>query len=217
MPGWVVVGDVVTSRRFTDRNALLAGLDACLADVNDAVPGRMALARVADDTFRGTWDDLSDVVRATVRLRIVTDDLVLATVDDEDEPVDVRVGIARGRLGHDGAPDADLLEAAEAARVQAQDLPARPKWPPSMRTVAAGDGDDMALLRAHLVLQDQLFARMDARDRRALLGLLDGERQVDIAADLGITQPAVAKRVRDRGALAIMRAVRLLGDGAEPD
>lgn len=211
MPGWVVVGDVVTSRRFTDREALLAGLDACLAVVNEAVPGRMALARVADDTFRGTWDDLSDVVRATVRLRIVTDDLVLATIDDEDEPVDVRVGIARGRVGNDGTPDPGLLEAAETARTQAQELPARPKWPPSMRTVAAGAGDDMALLRAHLVLQDQLFARMDARDRRALRGLLDGERQVDIAADLGITQPAVAKRVRDRGALAMMRAVRLLG------
>lgn len=217
MQGWLVVGDVVASQRFVDRPALLDGLDACLADVNAAVAARVPLARgsmaaahVADDAFRGTYDDLADVVRATVRLRIVTDDLVLATVDGQDEPVDVRVGIATGDIDGVGEPAAGLVDAAAAARARAQELPDRPRWPPSMRTVAAGDDEWARLLRAHLVLLDQLFARMDARDRRALLGLLDDERQVDIAADLGVTQPAVAKRVRDRGALAIMRSVRIL-------
>lgn len=210
MDGWLVVGDVVASRRYTDRGALLAGLDACLARVNRSVAARRVLARGDDDVFRGTYDELSDVVHAIVRLRVVTDDLVLATVDDEDAPVDVRVGIARGRVTRAGEPDEALLAAAAEARRRAQELPARPGWPPSMRTCAAGRDPEAALVRAHLMLQDQLFARMDARDRRALLGLLDGERQVDIAADLGVTQPAIAKRVRDRGALAIMRAVRVL-------
>jgi hypothetical protein len=74
----------------------------------------------------------------------------------------------------------------------------------------ADDPSTAALVNAHLLLQDQLLARLDARDRRALLGLLDEERQVDVAAELGITQPAIARRLRDRGALAIHRALREL-------
>jgi predicted transcriptional regulator len=54
------------------------------------------------------------------------------------------------------------------------------------------------------------LARLDARDRRALVGTLEGERQVDIAAALGVTQPAIARRLRDRGALAIHRALQAL-------
>lgn len=212
MEAWVVVGDVVTSRRFVDGDALVDGLRGSLDQVNGAVPGRRALRIIADDTFEGTWDRLADVVMATVRLRIVTDDLVLATVDGEDEPVDVRVGIARGEVDATGVPDPSVLTAARDARRLAEDLPARAKWPPSLRTVVAGTGDHVALLRAYLVLQDQLLARMDARDRRALVGLMDDERQVDIADALGVTQPAIARRVRDRGALAIMRAVRVLED-----
>ena len=212
MQAWVVVGDVVTSRRFVDAGALVDGLRGSLAEVNAAVPARRPLQIIADDTFEGTWDRLADVVMATVRLRIVTDDLVLATVDGEDEPVDVRVGIARGDVDADGTPTPAVLAAAREARHRAEELPARAKWPPSLRTVVAGAGDHAALLRAYLVLQDQLLARMDASDRRALVGLMDDERQVDIADDLGVSQPAIARRVRDRGALAIMRALRVLED-----
>jgi hypothetical protein len=94
------------------------------------------------------------------------------------------------------------------ARRDAQELAARSRWPSSLRTVLrGGDDEHAAAINAYLLLQDQLLARMDASDRRALRGLLDGERQVDIAADLGVSQPAVARRVRDRGALAIASAL----------
>lgn len=210
MEGWVVAGDVVTSRRFVDHAALLAGLDRCLATVNDAMSPPLPLHRVDDDQFAGAFDTLAEVLMAAVRLRIVTDDLVLATSDGEDEPVDVRVGLADGDV-RPGDPVAGLTwDRATRARRAAEDLPARPKWPPSLRTVVAADAERAPLVNAYLVLQDQLLERMDARDRRALLGLLDSERQVDIADDLGVTQPAIARRVRDRGALAITRALRVL-------
>lgn len=211
MHGWVLAGDVVTSRRFVERDRLLEGLVGCLGTVNGSVAATEPLHIVSEDAFRGTYAQLSDVLMATVRLRVVTDDLVLATVDGEDEPVDVRMGIAAGSLSSDGAPDESAWASAVEARGQAQELPARAKWPPSLRTVVAGTSDQVAMVNAYLLLQDQLLARMDARDRRALVGLLDDERQVDIAGDLGVTQPAVARRVRDRGALAITRALRVLG------
>lgn len=211
MDGWILAGDVVTSRRFTDHAALLAGLDRSLAAVNAATAPPVPLRRLADDQFGGGFDTLAEVVMATVRLRIVTDDLVLATVDGEDEPVDVRVGLAAGTRGPEPL-SGPTWDAAVAARREAQELPDRPKWPPSLRTVVAADAPRAPLANAYLVLQDQLLARMDARDRRALVGLLDAERQVDIADDLGVTQPAIARRVRDRGALAITRALRVLAD-----
>lgn len=209
---WLVAGDVVTSRRFTDHDALLAGLDASLQRVNEATDPPLPLRRVDDDQFAGGYASVADVVLATVRLRIVTDDLVLATTDGEDEPVDVRVGLAHGIVEADDLATGATWSRATAARQQAQDLPARPKWPPSLRTVVDPDAPDAALVNAYLVLQDQLLERMDARDRRSLVGLLDEERQVDIADDLGVTQPAIARRVRDRGALAITRSLRVLAD-----
>ena len=85
-----------------------------------------------------------------------------------------------------------------------------------MRTVCRADDHRLeATVNAYLLCQDQLLARMDARDRRALRGLLDGERQVDVAADLGVTQPAIARRMKDRGALALARSLAAL-DGVDP-
>lgn len=218
MRTWVVAGDVVTSRRFVDRRALLDGLDTCLETVNTSVATLAPLRRVDEDAFGGVFPTLAEVLMATVRLRVVTDDLVLATVDGEDEPVDVRLGLADGAPDAPDAPPTDpaadpaTWRRAIAARDLAEELPARPKWPPSLRTVVADDAERAPLVNAFLVLQDQLLARMDARDRRALVGLLDDERQVDIADALGVTQPAIARRVRDRGALAITRALRVLAD-----
>ncbi len=211
MEGWVLAGDVVASRRYVDHAALLAGLDRSLAVVNEAMDPPVGLRRLADDQFGGGFRGLAEVVMATVRLRIVTDSLVLATVDGEDEPVDVRVGLAHGDLDAEFTTGSAWDDAVMARR-EAQELPDRSKWPPSLRTVVAADSPRAPLANAYLVLQDQLLARMDARDRRALVGLLDSERQVDIAEDLGVTQPAVARRVRDRGALAITRALRVLAD-----
>lgn len=205
-----LVGDVVTSRRFLDEVALVDGLARILHVVNDQVPARIPLRLVVRDEFHAVYDHPHLALEATLRLRLLTDDLVLATVDEVEEAVDVRVGLGLGDVAasSDGTPTGAAWMLASDARRDAQELAARSRWPSSLRTVLrGGDGDHAAATNAYLLLQDQLLARMDASDRRALRGLLDGERQVDIAADLGVSQPAVARRVRDRGALAIASAL----------
>jgi hypothetical protein len=103
------------------------------------------------------------------------------------------------------------------ALAAAERLPTSRTWPDSLRSrCEAADPTVGAAINAHLLLQDQLLARLDARDRRALLGLLDGERQVDIAAALGVTQPAIARRIRVRGSLALHRAVEELRLATRP-
>lgn len=207
---YVVIGDVVESRRFVDPTALVDGLDEVLALVNTRVAASRPLQLVVGDEFHGAYDHAHQAMEAALRLRLATDDLVLPTVDGEDEPVDVRVGIGRGEVtaAAGRSPTGPAWWHAKAARREAEELPAKTRWPPSLRTVVHDDDVlDACRVNAYLLLQDQLLARMDARDRRALRGLLDGERQVDIAEDLGVTQPAIARRVRDRGALAIAAAL----------
>ncbi len=211
----VIVGDVVGSRRFVDEAQLLAGLGSALALVNQAVPATLSLTRSVRDEFHGVYTDIGTAAAAALRLRLATDELVLPTVDGVDEPVELRLGLGLGEAyGHRGAPTGSAWYHARDARQLAQSLPERRTWPASLRTRCCSDEAGLqGAINAYLLLQDQLLARLDARDRRALLGLLDGERQVDVAAELGITQPAIARRLRDRGALAIHRSLLELAEG----
>lgn len=216
---FVVVGDVVASRRILDTSGLLRGLQSCLDRVNEDVGGPLPLRLVVRDEFHGVYDTLSQALEATMRLRLAVGDLVLDTTDGEPEPVDVRVGIGAGDaiVGDTGAPSGTAWFHARDAKDLAQELPGKAKWPPSLRTVCRSDDPSFqALVNAYLICQDQLLARMDARDRRALRGLLDGERQVDVADDLGVTQPAIARRVKDRGALALHRSLQALATVTDP-
>jgi hypothetical protein len=212
----VVAGDVVASRRFVDLAGLLAGLDHVLAEVATAEPALRPLRRTQRDVFDGVYVDLGVAMTAVLRLRLATDGLVLPTVDGTDEPVELRLGLGvgsgpvRAELG-DVAALQDARARATQALTAAQHLAASRTWPDSLRSRCEADDPTLAAaVNAHLLLQDQLLARLDARDRRALVGLLDGERQVDIAAALGVSQPAVARRLRVRGSLALHRAVQEL-------
>ncbi len=204
---FVVVGDVVEARRFVDQADLLLRLDTCLATVNDRVGHLEPMSLSSHDEFSGTFSTPGDAIEAALRLRLLIGAHALMTVDDVDEAVDVRVGIGHGDVvGSATHRTGPAMWAARDAREAAQLLPPRAGWPPSLRTVFRAGPESIVApgpINAYLLCQDQLYARMDARDRRALLGLLDGERQVDVAAELGVTQPAIARRLRERGALAI--------------
>lgn len=212
----VITGDVVTSRRYRDREQLLTGLDAVLADVHGANPGVIELRRLEGDVFLGAYADVGSAAAAALRLRLATDGLLLTTLMDTTEAVELRLGIglgpgwlvAAGR--HDGASTAldRATTLARAALAEAEELPTSRRWPDSLRSrCRACDPVLEGAINAHLLLQDQLLARLDTRDRRALVGLLDGERQVDVAAALGVSQPAIARRIRVRGSLALHRAL----------
>jgi len=208
------LGDVVHSRRYRDQVALLRALDGVLRRVNDEVAAIEPLHLTVRDEFQGSFPSIAVAVEAALRLRLAAGEVVLTTDDDVEEPLDVRLGLG---TGHELRGD-DLVGQSGSAWWLARDaldaafsLPSKTHWPPSIRVVHRSD--DMAeqgAINAFLLCQDQLFARMDARDRRALRGLLDGERQIDVATELGITQPAIARRLRDRGALAIKRGLESL-------
>lgn len=83
----------------------------------------------------------------------------------------------------------------------------RDQWPRAVRTLLSGVDEPFAnALNAFLFCRDALLARMDEKDLRITLGLFLGERQADVALDLGITQPSVARRQMENGANAIYQA-----------
>lgn len=216
---YVVVGDVVASRRILDTAALLRTLQGCLDHVNEVVDAALPLTLVVRDEFHGAYVTLRAAVEAAIRLRLYAGEVALDTEEGEAEPVDIRVGIGAGDavIGATGTPSGSAWFHARDAKDRAQELAGKAKWPPSLRTVCRSDDPSFeAAVNAYLICQDQLMARMDARDRRALRGLLDGERQIDVADDLGVTQPAIARRVKDRGALALHRSLQALAVVTDP-
>lgn len=215
----VLVGDVVGSRRFVEEQRLLDGLNSALVAVEGAVPALVPLTATVRDSFHAVHATLGDAAHAALRLRLATDDVVLPTIDGVDEPVELRLGLGIGSHHLDGPRShGSAWRHAQDALHEAELLPGRRAWPASLRSRCGADDPRLqSAVNAHLLLQDQLLARLDARDRRALRGLLDEERQGDVAAELGITQPAIARRLRDRGALALHRALHELlaaSDGA---
>lgn len=207
----VVLGDVVASRRSADRAALQQRLDTALRAVNGGVAARQPLVMTIGDEFQGIYDRLPDALHATLLLP-----LHLA------EAADVRFGIGWGSLTlHDTwrAPYAQDGPAWWAARAALEGVTARARAKRSPRAARTGfaidTGDETdryvgALVNAYLLCRDQIVGRMDATDRRLLLGLLDGRTQSAIAAEEGITASAVSQRFARSGAYALAAAAQEL-------
>jgi hypothetical protein len=130
---------------------------------------------------------------------------------------DIRFGIGWGEIS---AYDRDLApmaqsgsswwNAREALDEVASDV-SRRGWPRGLRTRIIGMAPaENAMINAFLLCRDELLSAMDSRASLVTLGLMLGRRQVDIANELGISQPAVAKRQKESGAAAIIRAHQLL-------
>lgn len=211
-----LLGDVIGSRARGDQPGLLEAVAAACEQVNAAVDGRQPLQVTVGDELQGTFATVGAALEAAVRLRAE-----LAWLDD---PVELRVGLGWGRAVPSGAGEPPLgqsgaawwtareaLEAVGATRGAAH-------WPRTRRSAFRGDEGLQAPVDALLVCLDELLGRFDRGDWRILVGLMDGRRQVDLAEELGISQPSVARREQDRGISAAYRAlgaVRGLAPGTE--
>ncbi len=194
MPIAAVVGDVVGSRAWSPGD-LFGALAGALRDVNDAVPARTPLQLTVGDEFQAVYETVAVAVGATwelaMRLRAAGDD------------IDARAGIGWGEVTSAAAVTGSTPFAGQGgpgwwnarSALELVEARARRGRPASSRTAVAGTAHD-GLWNAHLLCRDELMARLDSRDARIVLATLAGTPQADIAADLGITQPAVSKRLQ---------------------
>lgn len=220
IPSWVVIGDLVGSRRAADRLTTHDRLVRTLSEVDDWLGARGAgipLQITAGDEFQGTFATLGAAVATTLRVRV-------GLLPD----ADVRCGIGYGHVlvlqeaprvedgpGWWAARSAIEAVAAAADRAALHGLRTRYAVAPESAAVphpwSGALPPDPAAVNAALMTRDHLVSSLSSRSLSVLRGLLAGRTQKDIAHDLGITPSAVSQRVRSDGLAVLVAADELLG------
>ena len=212
-----LIGDLVGSRRSSDRAQVQQHLIAALEIANQSTTPVQALSPTIGDEFQGVYADVGSALRASLVVR-------LALPAD----VDFRCGIGVGTLEFVGTSDYGHTQdgpawwAARDAIVEAkrresgQHKLLRSWFAVSEHEHTEGGGVDADLVNAFLLCRDELVSRLDARQRRLVLGVLRGTSQKELAADEGISPSAVSQSLRRAGAFAITGATDLLGGDAGP-
>jgi hypothetical protein len=208
-----MIGDLVGSRRSASRAAVQQHLVDALAVANESTTPVEALAPTIGDEFQGVYADVGAALRASLVVR-------LALPAD----VDCRFGIGVGTLEIVGTSeygrtqDGPAWWAARDAIVEAkrresgQNKRLRSWFAVSdSETPETGGGDvDAALVNAYLLCRDELVSRLDARQRRLVLGVLRGTSQKQLAANEGISPSAVSQSLQRAGAPAIIDGAAML-------
>lgn len=215
MAGVALIGDVVGSRAHADRAGMQRELVAVLNSVNEAVPAIRPLAPTIGDEFQAMYPDVRIAILASLRLRLTLP-----------EGLDCRFGIGVGTYVDVGGSNYGVMQdgpawwsARDAIVATKQRETRRNK---TLRTwfVAPDEGgwDDPTapadVVNALLLCRDEIVSRMNARQRRLLLGLLDGHTQAELASAEGITPSAVSQGLMSSGAFAVLAAHEQLMTGA---
>ncbi len=216
-----VIGDLVGSRRSTSRAEVQQHLVDALAVANETTTSLQALAPTIGDEFQGVYADVGSALRASLVVR-------LALPAD----VDYRCGIGFGTLeivgtseyGHtqdgpawwaarDAIVEAKRRESGQNKRLRswfAVSEPGGGAGPRAAGTNRVGGDLDAGLVNAYLLCRDELVSRLDARQRRLVLGVLRGSSQKELAAAEGISPSAVSQSLKRAGAPAILDGTALV-------
>jgi hypothetical protein len=218
---FAVLGDIVGSRAHDERASLQDQLLTALRSANDMVPAAQELVPTIGDEFQGLYEDLPAALEATLLVRV---NLI--------GRADARFGVGAGDLVLEPGPDSPFGQdgpawwAARDAIGRAAASARRREAPQGLRTVFA-DGRSAeggprppqpsleALVNAYLCCRDELVGRMDERDARLLLALIQGDSRSAAAAAEGISTPAVSQRRIRNGSYAIEQARRLMNEAGK--
>lgn len=202
-PRATLIGDVVGSRRATDRAKLHRVLATALRrTAGDAIDPP---AFTVGDEFQGSYMTVGAAIDAALGLRLA--------IGSE---VDVRFGIGWGAVTILDA-DSGIQDGPGwwTAREAIQQTAAAQRQPGFMlvRTTFRADGDirgDAAAINAALICRDHLLGSLDERSLRIVRGLMTGRTKKELAADEGISPSAVSQRASRDGLDLIVLASQYL-------
>lgn len=210
-----VIADVSRSRSHPDRRKLQAELETAFASIAPAIDAVEQLHPTVGDEFQAIFPTLAAAVRGTLVARLALPD-----------GTDCRFGLGYGELRTIGDGTAGPLQdgsawwSAREAITEAREREYARQ--PFLRTWFRA-ADDAALdaiapasediVNAYLVTRDHLVSAMSARERRLLLGQLQGGTQSELAEQEGISQPAVSQNLRRSGAAAVLAGETLIAGG----
>lgn len=197
-----ILGDVVSSRKHPDQEEMLKDLAQTLNWTNQRVDSIQPLQVTIGDECQGVYPNLASALRAMLLVRLHLFGRV-----------ELRFGIGWGEiivpvpeeipLGQSGSAWWNARSALEEIKHATR----RQRWPSGSRCRISGVPMPLlGALNAFLLCQDGILVRMDEPDARITLGMFLGQNQVDMARELGISQPSVSKRLVRNGASFLFRA-----------
>lgn len=196
---YMVIGDLVRSRRAADRSGVQDAVAAALARVEASVPSVDGLHPTVGDEFQGVYPSLAAALRVSLLARLELLDVI-----------DTRYGIGAGdRVVLDDTRTPPLQDGSGwwSAREAIDALGAsrtRRTW-----FLAAGEPEPPAAVNALLLCRDALVDRIGPSARPMLLRALQGASQRQIAAEEGVSASAVSQQFA-RGVGAVRDAHNLL-------
>jgi hypothetical protein len=208
-----LIGDVIASKSHKHRNALQFSLREVLEFANRTLSPVQPLELSIGDEFQGAFTDIGAASRATLIIRL---GLLV-----EPERIDTRYGLGEGDVMVFDAARAPTSQdgpgwwAARAAIENAKALEESPRasFARTCFTTATEDAGGQrfeASVEALLLCRDALVDRMNARQRRLLLGLMLGQSQGALAIAENVTQSAVSQSLHRSYAFAVEAAQRRL-------
>jgi SatD family protein len=198
-----VIGDVVGSRRVSDRPALHRHLAAALRQIAEGSIDPPAFT--VGDEFQGSYPTVGAAIDAALSLRLA--------VGPE---IDVRFGIGWGAVtildADAGIQDGPGWWTAREAIQRTAEAQRQPGFA-LVRTTFRADGEtrrDVAAVNAALICRDHLLGSLDERSLRIVRGLMTGRTKKELAADEGISPSAVSQRASRDGLDLIVLASQYL-------
>ena len=202
-----LIGDVVASRRTSDRAGLHDRLMALLDHVNRTCAPTTPLRITVGDEFQGAFATVGQALQASLRLRV-------GMLPGHD----VRHGLGWGEVRvleeeprvEDGPGWWAARDAIHAVQ-EAQQHPGTRYRRTVYRRAEGASGPDPELVDPALALRDAAVGALGERSLSVLRGLLEGRTQRELADALGISPSAVSQRVRGDALAALVDADRTLG------
>lgn len=218
---YALIVDIVRSREVPDRAAAQTSVLDAFARAHDVVPLATPLWATVGDEFQAVADTLPAALwTATVARLLLPDGL------------DVRVGIGRGEtrdVAQDGdgpaIKDGSAWWAARDAIDEAHRRADRKESPwvrtwflegpvTDEATRTSGHDPSVAVVDAQLLVTDRMIDGMTSPQRSYVGSAALGRTQAQVAAEHGVTQPAVSQGLRRSGGTALLAALALLEEAA---
>lgn len=210
-----VIADVSRSRSHPDRRKLQADLERAFASIAPSIDALEELHPTVGDEFQAVFPTLAAAVRGTLIARLALP-----------EGTDCRFGLGYGELRTIGDGAAGPLQDGSAwwsareaiTEAREREYARQPFLRTWFRSAADASLDAIApasedVVNAYFVTRDHLVTAMSGRERRLLLGQLQGGTQSELAEQEGISQPAVSQNLRRSGAAAVLAGETLIAGG----
>lgn len=198
-----VIADVIRSRSYPDRSVVQRRIEHLLTTITETIPPIKPFSPTVGDELQAVYSSRNQALAATLWAALLAE-----------EGPQLRFGLGQGEVFDVDSASSDQVQDGPGwwrAREAIEDVTELQKRHQSLRTRFVGpQKHDDAVINAYLLARDHMTASMSVNTRRYARGVAEGKSQDQIAAEVGVTQPAVSKALRTSGAADLITGLREL-------